>query len=134
MPRLFRPAARLFADRGGFLAKGVYRLAHAYISHYRNFNYDGRTNGEFALLTKCRAHDMRIVFDIGANEGDYTQSVLDRLSDATVHAFEVDPPVAGRFGARHQAMPVSSSIPLAFRTSEARRRFTPTTHCLVSPP
>lgn len=46
---------------------------------------------EVALLDKVDLGESPVVYDIGANIGDYTQLVLDRYPDALVHCFEPNP-------------------------------------------
>lgn len=58
---------------------------------YENDNADGTLNGEWRILDALGKADVATVFDVGANHGDWTRAVLQRLSGATVHAFEIEP-------------------------------------------
>jgi FkbM family methyltransferase len=46
-----------------------------------------QTNGEIFFLKSC-LNDCKIVFDVGANRGDWTRSALEMKSRITVHCFE----------------------------------------------
>jgi FkbM family methyltransferase len=54
-------------------------------------NYDMATNGELHLLDSLVGHDIKTVFDVGANKGEYTKHCLQRFPNAEVHAFEIVP-------------------------------------------
>lgn len=62
-------------------------------------NYCPERNGEYLVLAQvlrsCR-RDRPIVFDVGANEGDFTARVLKLCSGAEVHVFEPNPPTFAR--------------------------------------
>jgi len=68
--------------------KYLYRFASRIVFDHRGENNcDIATNGEMAALRKyLRAGS--IVFDVGANIGEWTQTVLRLYPDATVHCFE----------------------------------------------
>jgi FkbM family methyltransferase len=59
---------------------------------YENWSYDADNNGEARLLAELSS-ELEVVFDVGANVGEWTQRVLD-TSDATCHAFEIVPATA----------------------------------------
>jgi len=85
-------ASRAVAKHGGFVAKILYRLADTYRKAYKNLNYDMHSNGEYFLLDQLtRLGDVKIVFDVGANKGNYAKACLVRFNGAKVHAFELLP-------------------------------------------
>lgn len=83
---------------------GLYRVAIGGIGH---MNPDARYNGEerftrdwargFAGRHPGRAP---VIFDVGANEGDFTAGMLAALADCRVHCFEPNPKTHARLSAR----------------------------------
>ncbi len=66
----------------------IYRLCQRIVyDHNGENNCDIRTNGEYKFLQKC-AREMKIFFDVGANEGEWSKTVLDLNPNAVIHAFE----------------------------------------------
>jgi hypothetical protein len=45
------------------------KRAEHYLRRRKNLNYDARENGEFEILTRLMKADIKIVFDVGANQG-----------------------------------------------------------------
>ena len=83
--------SRILARNGGPFSRFLYSAATIYSRSYKNLDYDMASNGEFLLLDRLSRLDIRIVFDIGANKGDYASACLSRFPDAFVHAFEIVP-------------------------------------------
>lgn len=70
------------------------RLLFLFCSKYIDFCYgdnafDRETNGEYWLLGRLQGK-MKVVFDVGANVGDYSKKILSSNPDVVVHAFEPD--------------------------------------------
>jgi hypothetical protein len=69
-------------------------------------NTDPVRNGEYRFLAEwANRHRMKtgrrpVVFDIGANEGDFTAQVLALFNDVEVHCFEPNPLTFARLKAR----------------------------------
>jgi FkbM family methyltransferase len=82
---------RAIALRGGPLARGLYHQARRFVQAYENFDYDMDTNGEGSLLKRLAGADVKIVFDVGANRGDYALRCRAALTQAAVHCFEIVP-------------------------------------------
>jgi FkbM family methyltransferase len=82
-------AARLASQKGGVFSRALFQAASIYTKAYKNHNYNMRTNGEFHVLDRLSAHQIKAVLDVGANAGDYTNACLSRFPGATVHAFEI---------------------------------------------
>lgn len=89
MKKLMRRAARYGALNLGPVSEAIYRTATRYVRHYKNFNYDPETNGEFYLLEQVP--QIRTAFDVGANRGEWAIACVTRRQGATVHAFELVP-------------------------------------------
>ena len=70
---------------------------------YENLNYDMRMNGELRVLTKlAKTGSVTVVFDVGANRGDWTDLAKKTIPGIQIHAFEIIPETFGhlqkRFG------------------------------------
>jgi FkbM family methyltransferase len=73
------------------IAHLLYILSDIYIQAHKNLNYDMATNGEFLLLSRLSKHEIKVVFDVGANIGDYTKECLSVFPKASIHSFEIVP-------------------------------------------
>jgi FkbM family methyltransferase len=111
--RLVRTASKKLFDLIGFsgrflaqhhnsrLAAFVDRACVELHRQYENYNYDIDTNGErrvMSLLQKC-LHPS-VVFDVGANVGDWAFFASQIFRDATIHCFEAIPDTAVALQAR----------------------------------
>ena len=67
----------------------TYALARAYIKYYEGFSYHFKSNGEEGLLDKLSDQNISIVFDVGANVGDWSAIALKKFRNAKLHAFEL---------------------------------------------
>lgn len=68
-----------------------YRRLHLVSLRGRGFGAGGwRESGEAALLERLGRErtDMRVIFDVGANVGDWSREAARTWPDATIHAFE----------------------------------------------
>lgn len=63
--------------------KLLFKQLYDYYFGYNNC--DKKTNGELKFINSLK--DLRCVFDVGANNGDYSQMILDNFS-AEIHVFE----------------------------------------------
>jgi len=63
-----------------------------YHQTFENLNYEMQQNGESRVLKILQTADPRCVFDVGANQGDWTTMVCQTLPQAHIHSFEVAPP------------------------------------------
>jgi FkbM family methyltransferase len=68
---------------------GLYILAKKYIIRYEGFSYSFKKNGEEYLLDKLISSDIKTVFDVGANIGNWTEIAHKKFSNSTIHAFEI---------------------------------------------
>lgn len=62
--------------------------------------YDVERNGESALLSQVVESSVPVLFDVGANVGDWTAMARRRWPGAVVHAFELNPTTATKLTAR----------------------------------
>ena len=67
----------------------LYRMAHRYIKRYEGFNYNFQKNGEENFLDKLSHQDITVIFDVGANVGDWSEIALTKFHNATIHCFEL---------------------------------------------
>ncbi|MBK1620626.1 hypothetical protein CKO42_19775 [Lamprobacter modestohalophilus] len=81
---------------------GVARLENAYLMGFWNrSNFDLESNGEgflldqiAALVESMQSINAPIIFDIGANVGDWSHAAARRVGSARIFAFELDPDTA----------------------------------------
>jgi len=73
--------------------KELLHLARLLYNNAANLSYEIDSNGERQLISRaCSAGD--VVFDVGANKGDWTKTVLETSPDAEIHCFELIPHTA----------------------------------------
>lgn len=73
----------------GQLRYVLYRAANKYTKSYEGFSYDFAKNGELHLLKTLPLPNDPIVFDVGANIGEWSKSCLARFPNARLHCFEL---------------------------------------------
>ena len=90
------PGARAFAE-----------FAQQSVEAWKNRQYNVHLNGEAALLAALAPFKPSVLFDVGANVGEWSLAAADLLADARIHAFEITPATAetltvnaAAFGAR----------------------------------
>jgi FkbM family methyltransferase len=86
--------------RRSMLVRKVAGLCRRYLSWYGNLSYDLETNGEAFVLETLARFAPQVLFDVGANVGDWTAAAKARCPQATVHAFELAPPTFDTLVAR----------------------------------
>lgn len=67
----------------------VYVFAKKFIKRYEGFSYNANKNGEKHLLDVLSQQQIDVVFDVGANVGDWSRTALECFPDAMVHSFEL---------------------------------------------
>jgi FkbM family methyltransferase len=60
-----------------------------FLNAYKNWNYDGRSNGELWLLSRIATFRPSVVFDVGANVGGWLALARNLFPGAQFHAFEI---------------------------------------------
>jgi FkbM family methyltransferase len=70
------------------LVKPFAGLGRSINRFYENRNHDVRCNGEFWMLQKISTLSPMVIFDGGANVGDYTQMINETCPDSKIYAFE----------------------------------------------
>lgn len=121
---LFRRAGRSVIDRllHWPWARAPLQVVGRYVHHRASGDNDDdmTSNGEFELLErigKLLAGRAAVVFDVGANLGDWTRSIHGHLApESTIHAFE---PVATIFAALQRNVAELPSAPRVELTNAA---------------
>lgn len=67
----------------------LYKLCKSYVRTYEGYSYRFPKNGEARLLEQLGKHDIKTVFDVGANIGDWSILATVSFPDADIHAFEL---------------------------------------------
>lgn len=70
------------------------RLARSYLDLDGNRSYVASMNGETRLLEVVARSGARVLFDVGANVGDWTATAHRMIGAAEIHAFEIVPETA----------------------------------------
>jgi FkbM family methyltransferase len=70
------------------------RVALSYLDLDGNRNFCSSMNGESRVLDILATSGARVLFDVGANTGEWTRDARRRFADAEIHAFEVVPDTA----------------------------------------
>src|SRR5262245_46243053 len=73
------------------MADLLFHLSEVYEYEYNNVCYDFAVNGELWLLDKLKHLSVEIVFDVGANHGEWSAAANARFPNAVIHAFEIVP-------------------------------------------
>jgi len=69
--------------------KILYFLSKIYIRKYEGFAYDFEINGEKKLIKLLSQKKFNIIFDVGANRGDWSSVILEEFNNAKIHTFEL---------------------------------------------
>ena len=74
------------------LVRKLAGLCQRYLAWYGNLSYDLRTNGEAFVLECLAPFQPEVLFDVGANVGEWTLAAKAHCPGAKIHAFEISPP------------------------------------------
>ena len=66
-----------------------YIISKVYIRWYEKFSYNFKINGEEHLLKSLPHEEIKVIFDVGSNVGDWTKMAFTSFNDATIHTFEI---------------------------------------------
>ncbi len=84
-----RPDVKAFAE-----------FCRLFLRSYENCNYDMHRNGEAWLLQRIAPFRPRVLFDVGANQGDWSILASGLVPNAHIHAFEIVPQTYARLAER----------------------------------
>ena len=110
-------------------------LASAVLKAAENCSFDMRFNGEYEVL--CRLSSVRrfsVLFDVGANHGEWSKHALSVFPDASIHCFEIAAPVFTELSGNmpRSAKIILNGFGLADRDERIRIMFTPSDDGLTS--
>ena len=102
--RLVPPPWALFVARRrkNLILRKVAGVCQRYLSWFGNLSYDLQTNGEAFLLQRVAMFGPKIMFDVGANVGEWSIMAKSYCPGAEIHAFEVAPPTFDTLSANMQ--------------------------------
>jgi FkbM family methyltransferase len=87
-------ASKLMVDREGLGERSLAWFCDSYLKCFKNFYYDHRLNGEGWLASMLPQIGARMIFDVGANVGEWVALVGGHCPAAAIHAFEIVPQTA----------------------------------------
>jgi FkbM family methyltransferase len=67
----------------------LYYLSCFYKKYYENYSYEFEKNGESNLIKKISKLDIKVIFDVGANVGNYTKILQELIPKSQIHCFEL---------------------------------------------
>jgi FkbM family methyltransferase len=79
-------------QRRSLLLRKFAGLCRRYLSVFGNLNYDAQTNGERLVLQRVSKFRPKILFDVGANVGNWSILAKSFCPGAEIHAFEMASP------------------------------------------
>lgn len=81
----------LALQRRNFLGRFLFSIAKSLTNAMNNKINDGNLSGEYWFLKKLNPLEIKVIFDVGANVGNWTKKVIESIPDAQIHAFEPVP-------------------------------------------
>jgi len=78
-------------NRNFSLIKSIANTCRDFIRQYENSNYDINTNGESLILEKLAKHNFSCIFDVGANQGEWSLKIANIFPNAAIYSFEIAP-------------------------------------------
>ena len=121
-------ARQLMQDRFDPRTRALGDLFNKSVLAWKNKQYHVEDNGEAALLRRLRPFAPKVLFDVGANVGDWSEAALAAIPDVHVHAFEIAPATAlelSRTLAPHSARVTLNAFGLGARAGDIKLYFTP---------
>lgn len=72
------------------ISRALARISFTFYRSIENHNYEKTNNGEFSFLTNLQSLDTEIktIFDVGANKGEWAQDTLKYFPNANIYCFE----------------------------------------------
>jgi len=84
-------ARALSSDRAQPDVAAYNAFSKAFVEGYEGITNTLWTNGEKWLLERLAPFDLKTIFDVGANHGQWTQLAYDAHPSARIHSFEIVP-------------------------------------------
>jgi FkbM family methyltransferase len=133
---LYSRLCRSLAHRYDGLALKLHRAAVIYIDAYTNTDFNFRVNGEMRVVERLlpKLGDKPVVFDIGCNDGEWSELALKRRADIDLHGFELAPQLQDQIAKRFagQANFKLCRFGLSDRTGDVSFAFYPDNDVLTS--
>ncbi len=121
LPRMIQTAVKLPKSRAILLHYLTMLLPE--LDRFHNWNNcDPATNGEHWLIERV-VPQCRVILDIGANVGDWTQACLDINPQARLYSFEASPATAAQLIERFQSNPNVETFALGLGEKQAILEF-----------
>ena len=91
----------------------------------RGFSFNFNENGELELISRISkvSNERSIVFDVGANVGDYSQALLDLNYQGQIHLFEIDSYLSNLLATKFQKQPKLIVNNFGLSNFEEQRQF-----------
>lgn len=121
-------ARQMVAARDHRDVRALVDFSYGTIRGWKNAEFDIALNGEALLLRRLAAFRPRVVFDVGANTGEWSLAALSHLPDAAVHAFEIAPATADKLAAAtagHEDRLRINRLGLGDKPGDATLHYTP---------
>lgn len=95
--RVFRLLGRPFSYyRGNSLVDFLVECCDVFRRAANNVNFDMRKNGELRTLRILKDFEVRCVFDVGANTGEWSLIAAEAFPGCDIHSFEIVPTTFAR--------------------------------------
>lgn len=72
------------------LNKLLYFLSNKFLDYYNNFSYNFDKNGELNLIKSLDINSKSVIFDVGANKGEWSQNFRKIHSSGKLFTFEIN--------------------------------------------
>ena len=105
-------------NRRNGLVRTMAGMCNRYLSWYDNANYDQRTNGECFVLDRLSRFPIKVVFDVGANVGEWTRAARTAFPEASIYSFEICEKIYQTLCRNTQAMRAVHPVNLGLGESE----------------
>ncbi len=79
---------------------------------YENRNHDIHSNGESYLLKRLKSLNPAVIFDVGANIGEYARLASWRCPSVKIYCFEPVPDTFGKLSAAVEGNPQITTLPM----------------------
>ena len=98
-------AMYLAKHRGDILVEKLVSQFDAFSRKVNNVNFDMRNNGELRVLNILSEYNFNLLFDVGANAGQYSSLLRKLFPRARIHAFEIVPSTYNKLCANINKIP-----------------------------
>jgi FkbM family methyltransferase len=81
----------LSRHRNSFLSMFIFKNITVLRNHIENVNFDQKTNGEGRYLKELSSLNFNVIFDVGANIGEWALCANEIFPESKIHSFEILP-------------------------------------------